>query len=711
VTERSAAAARLTAAALGLLFAGFATLYGWQAWRHGTPIIFTDELELTQLSRSIAETGHAARRGEPYSFTSLVTYLWAPFWWIDDVKTAYTAIKLANVAIMTSALFPAYFLARLVASRPAALFAAAGTAAIPALSYSPLLLEEPLAYPWAALSLFLTTKAIVARTRGWLAAAAVVAATGPLVRGQLGVLVAAFVLAVLFMAATGTRARRELRRWSRWDWAGVAMLALGALIVVNATLSSATQSWEIPTRLYKGRIFDLGFQAGAHFAIGLGLLPVVAGLAVLLSFREARSPERRAFASVGWAALVGFSVYTGIKAAFLSTKFATLVEERNLIYLAPVLFAATAIWLDRPRLRLTPAVAAIGFVAFLLVWKPYQLGYGYFEAPGNGIPALMNRRFIWDGGTIRAVMIGCLAFCAVAVLLPVAGNALRRPLSETWVAAAGGMLAVLPLVVVAWCLTGEIYTASGFRHGANQLVGNLPKPLSWVDEATDGASATFIGQKITAGDALGINLDEFWNRSLTQIWSLDGTAPGPGRVQTPDLVKPDGTHFPEPGTEYVVAANGIQLAAPVVASKPGLRLYRTGGKLRVSETREKVYPDGWIGDEGGWSRFATPGGRPGTVVVSVSRAGFCGDAPVGHVTVRLGRLVIGPDRHPALADVRATRRLVLPNCAVRVVRLPSGPPPFQVEVRVTPTFRLSDYGRSDTRTVGAVVSFQFLTQR
>jgi len=49
-----------------------ATVYAWQAWRRETPTIFTDELETTQISRAIAETGHAMRRGEPFGFTSLV---------------------------------------------------------------------------------------------------------------------------------------------------------------------------------------------------------------------------------------------------------------------------------------------------------------------------------------------------------------------------------------------------------------------------------------------------------------------------------------------------------------------------------------------------------------------------------------------------------------------------------------------------------------
>ena len=57
-----------------LLFAycALAALYAWQAWRRETPTIFTDELELTQISRAIAETGEPARRGVGYGFTSLV---------------------------------------------------------------------------------------------------------------------------------------------------------------------------------------------------------------------------------------------------------------------------------------------------------------------------------------------------------------------------------------------------------------------------------------------------------------------------------------------------------------------------------------------------------------------------------------------------------------------------------------------------------------
>ena len=66
-----------------VLYFALAALYAWQASRRPVPTIFTDELELTQLARAIADTGEPARRGDPYdSLASLVAYVLAPVWWL-----------------------------------------------------------------------------------------------------------------------------------------------------------------------------------------------------------------------------------------------------------------------------------------------------------------------------------------------------------------------------------------------------------------------------------------------------------------------------------------------------------------------------------------------------------------------------------------------------------------------------------------------------
>ena len=53
---------------------------------------------------------------------------------------------------------------------------------------------------------------------------------------------------------------------------------------------------------------------------------------------------------------------------------------------------------------------------------------------------------------------------------------------------------------------------------------------------------------------------EFWNRDVRKVWSLDGTAPGPGPILTPDLLAKDGRLVGDPGYEYAVIDNGLSIA-------------------------------------------------------------------------------------------------------------------------------------------------------
>ena len=76
----------LEAVPLLVVYFGLAALYAWQASRHPVPTIFTDELELTQLARSIAETGEPARRGVPYGdVASLVLFGWLGLWAVGSI--------------------------------------------------------------------------------------------------------------------------------------------------------------------------------------------------------------------------------------------------------------------------------------------------------------------------------------------------------------------------------------------------------------------------------------------------------------------------------------------------------------------------------------------------------------------------------------------------------------------------------------------------
>jgi hypothetical protein len=501
--ERTLADRVLAAVPLLSIFLWLCIVYAIEAWAHGTPWLFGDELELTQLSRAIADTGHAARRGESHSFNTLWTYLMAPAWMIDNVHTAYTTVKYLAVTVMTLTVFPAYALARLVVSRGPALFVAAASGAIPALAYSSLLVEEPLAYFYSTLCLFLILRVLIAPTRRWIVAAVIASLIAPVVRGELAVIPFVFALALLFLLWRSEAVARWRSGWSGWDWVGFVVLVVGAAVILSAFLGHHSLEWLIPTRLYKGRILNLGLDAAGALTIGLGVLPVVAGLASLWRAPGERTTrELSSFRSLLLAALIGFGMYTAVKAAYVSTVFATYTYERNLIYLAPLLFTGTALWVERRRVHPVALAVSAGFVLYLLLSTPYDMDRDIsYNAPGLAILQQANRYLQLDPTGAKIGLVALLAFSVVLLLAP---RLLGRASFWLAFAVAGG--------VIAWNLTGELAFAGASNRASDRFLNNIRRPLTWVDDATGGASTLYIGQQMKDQDSEW--LLEFWNRSF-----------------------------------------------------------------------------------------------------------------------------------------------------------------------------------------------------
>ncbi|MBA2474402.1 MAG: hypothetical protein H0V40_00375 [Actinobacteria bacterium] len=695
----------LAALPLLLVFVFALLLYAWEAWSLSTPWVFTDEVENAQLARAFAETGHPALRGEVEPLRSLSRLLSTPAWWIDDAQSAYDAAKYLGVLAMSLAAFPAYWLARLVAAPAPALFAAAASVAIPAFMYASMLLEEPLAYTYSTLCLFLIAKALATRGRGWYALAAAAALGAPFVRGQLVVIPAVFVLAGTFLAWRSEPARRHRLGWSRWDWAGAVLLAGGAVVLVSSELSQRSEAWRISTRLYQGRMLELGLSAGGALALGLGILPVVVGLAALLrSPDEPRAPAVPAFAAVVMASLVGFGLYAAVKAAYLSSVFATRVPERNVIYLAPPLLAATALWLSRPRLRLPALAASAAFGALLLLVTPQQLEFPYFEAPGFSILALVNRSWEWSPGRIELWTFFVLLAAVALALLPGLLEGRRLALRAVLVAAA--------VAVLAWNVTGQLAAASGARIAADLLHSNLPRPPDWVDRRTGGAPTLYLGQP-GLSEPTGIHLLEFWNRSVERVWSLDGLAPGPGPTLTPDLAAPDGRLSHGSEFEYVVTDTNVDLQGKVLEEQLGLRLIRPAKPLRLRTLTGGIYSDGWTGGFASRNVFTTPGGRAGYMLVRLSREAWGGQDVPGTVVVNVGTLVLDANRQPQIGRRVDTSTYVIDAGEREGLILDTPPPPFRVEVTIDPTFVPAqlDSRSGDTRELGAQVGFEFRLER
>src|SRR6266516_3510396 len=640
--ERTLADRLLAAVPLLSIFLWLTIVYMIQAWAHKTPWLFGDELELTQLSRAIADTGHAARRGAPYSFTTLWTYVLAPAWLIDNLHSAYATVKYITVIVATATVFPAYAIACLFVGRRPALFVAAASAAIPAVAYSSMIVEEPFAYFYSTLALYLILRALITPSRWWIGGAVLAAAIAPLVRGELAMIPVVFLLAGAFLFWQSEYVRRWRGSWTARDWLGFVTLVVGVVVVISAVLGHRSLEWNYTTRIAKDRMLDLGLSAAGALTIGLGVLPVVAGLAALWRTPgETGKRQLSIFRSVLLAAIVTFGLYTAVKAAYVSISFGTYTYERNLIYLAPL---------------------------------------------GLSIALLLAPRFVGRGAT----------WLVIAV-------------------AAG---------VVAWNLTAEISFASASNRASDRFEENLRAPFTWVDDVTHGAPTLYIGQQMA--DQNGEWISEVWNRTIKAVWSLDGTAQGPGPFLTPDPRASDGVlcsrgRCGDWGYPYVIEEQGIEIVGKTVAT----HLHRAGGglekwrlvkidpPLRLGGAETDVYPDGWMGSSSAYTRYATENDRAGRIRVVLSGPPQGAHETTGHATVAIGPIVIGDDNQPHLGkpteikhfDIRSKQQVPLE------FRAPG--PRFRVEVSITPTFVPKDLSpdQTDNRHLGAQVRYVFLPPR
>jgi hypothetical protein len=705
VNDRPSALDRFVAAVpYALAVLGFLAFLFWQAAIRKTPTIFGDELEWTQISRAIADTGRAARRGEPVAFKSAYPYLIAPFWWIHSTGSAYATIKYANTIVMALAAVPTFFLARLLVPARVAFLAALATLGTTALYYAPFLLPEVAAWPWFALCAYVTIRALSHGGRWWIAGAVVVCVAAPLVRGELVVVPVAAAAAAAIVWICGPSGARLRRRIGLPGQAAAVVLAIGAFFLLNELFGGHSQEWAAVTHQWKGRLWTLGMESTSALALGLGLLPFVGGLASLWLPGRRRDPAWRAFAAFAASALVVTWLYTGVKAAYLSTVFATRVEERNMIYVQPLLVVGTAVWLCERRRSLVASLAALAFTGWLVLHYGYQLDFPYFEAPGYGIAAMANRAFRWDQPAIRRALAGCIGLLLAVVLVA----HLRRDGRLT-----RGVLLATAAAAFAMMLAGEVTSSRGSAITSKAYADNMPQPLDWVDRAAGGRGVTFIGQDISTGDALGLNLMEFWNRDVKRIWSLDGTAPGPGPRLTPDLHSRHGKLSVDAGQPYVLTTDRVNLVGDVVATRPGLTLRRAVHPLSLHEASYGISSDGWIQGTSenpvahGTYAYFGPETATGTLHASVGRGGFCATGvPAPHIVVRAGPLELDEQNAPTIVHPSYVRRLVVPNCQVRNLTIRIRPP-FAVQVSATPLFHPVDFNIGDSRYLGAQVGFSF----
>jgi hypothetical protein len=673
-------------------------LYAWQTTGHATPWLFTDELEWAERSRGVAQHGVEQLRGEDAGFSSLYAYFVAPAWWATTTSGGYAAAKYLNAAVMAASLFPGYALARLFVPRWPALACGLATAAIPAAAYAGLLIPEPLAYFWSTLALWLVARALLAPGRRTVVAAGAALLLAPAVRSELTVLILTAIVGAATMAVTSTRGREVVRSWSVRERIGAGLLVVGAAIVLGAFANHHSYSWEIGTHFHH-RMLTYGLWAVGAFTIGVGILPVVAALTWLLG-NPFRTRAERSLGGLLVGAVVAFGLYTAVKASYISTNFAIRVEERDFIYVAPVLFVVVAYWAIVGRSRLLPLVLAAGAVWYLLDTTPYHnTEHFYSDAPGLAVLQWLNQKVFFTTTDARRLVFGILIGTVVVVVLHESSR--RRHLLPRAAVPAGVLLAV---AVIGWNLWGEIAAASASNQFSTAMRGVLPTPPDWIDRTTRNGDAMYFGQSMAGSNAFWSL--EFWNRSIHEVWSTDATAPGPGSVRTPNYRDTTGAVIPQLPFGYVIAGPGVDPDGRLATTVGGLRLVAVTHPIRVRDAYGNISTDAdWMSTSAFYYRFTSAGREPGYATVTLSRAAACGDHPPSHITVRLSSLRIDENGQPAPKKLLAVRHVLLRStpCDTKTVRIPARAP-YRIDLSAVGTFQPSEF---DQRELSAQVTFGF----
>jgi hypothetical protein len=678
------------------------------------PQILCDEFIYGDVAKNVALHGRLELRDQPWGGSLLYPAAIAPGWFADSMTTTFAAVKAINVALMTLTAVPLYLWARRLVSPAWSLLPIVLYLLIPGFIFTGMVMSENAFVLTFVLACFAIAIALETPTipRQLWALAAIGLACAARIQGL--VLLAVLVTAVVVMAFLDTRTSRDSRwlrafiRYLRPFWCfGAALAAAGIaytgyVVLTGIPLERGLGPYEVVGR-FGYSLNDVGYWTLLHLAdLGIATAIVPVSAFIVLLFRAfgglAQTRAERAYVAVTLAAVTWTTVQVGL----FASRFAFTIVERYLFYVTPLLFLALAVWLDRglPRPRLATAAASI-LPLGLLLKVPLDLltirtgGYNTLQL------ASLYEVFLRGGAeALRGVLLGGAALAGL--LFAVA------PRRLTAIAA--------PAIVAGVLGAGSYFVFKNIEPQATALGNASGQNPSWVENAIGrGSEAAFlyrpgpnaeVWQSTTA-----VLLTQFWNPNVRTVYNL-GTPELCSLPETSvEIDRPSGRisgtgskAFPR----YVVAARDLRLVGKELATGSStifpLALYEIDPPLRIAESVEGVYGDGWMGSDAAYNRFVTveEGGYIGV------RVAFRANEPgvPGRVRIRVGPLV---EEGGVLRIGRSTavRRRTIPSFRQRFFALRSPSGPFRVEVHVEPTFSPSDFGQADTRQLGALVSFTY----
>jgi hypothetical protein len=683
----------------------------WLSHAITSPWIMVDELLYSEMAKSFASSGHFLIRDAPTSLNNVVyPALISPAWLAHPMGTTYGLAKAINVVVMTSAAIPLYLWARRLVAPAYALVAVVLTLLMPSFIYTGMLMTENAFLPAFVLAAFLLGLVLERPTllRQLAALAAILLAIG--IRFQGLVLLLVLPTAILLKTIFELRAEPRPQPWRflwaelRRYWISLALLTGGALLYVafqaarGHPLRGGLGSYDVIVG--KGYTFDAARHwVLLHFAelgFSVGMLPASAFLVLLgLGFMRGgtRSEAERAFLAVTTAAVP----WIVVEVAVFASRFSLRIEDRYMFFLAPLLFLAFALWLDRgmPRPLVLAAVAG-AIPAALLFFLPLGslLNVSIYSDTFGLIPLLRLANGV-SGGISEArnlMLAGGVAAAVAFVLWP------RKGVPEV----------VFPASVAAFLVLASYPIVGTLRDYSRNLrdSAGLHESPSWIDGrlGTDGNASFLLGTTSeTWPETLSLWQQELWNRSVGPVYNLSTPEPA-GGPETPVGVAPQTGLIVSKLTgqavraPYVVSNLSFGLVGRLIAAHPPFALYRTSGPLRVAEARSGIYGDGWAGADAAYTRFVAS--RPGRLAVTLSRRAWRGRDVPGHARVQLISLQ-GAHAEKAVT----TRAWTLHSGGSHTFTLATPSTPFTVTVHVDPTFSPSQFGLPDTRQLGAQVTF------
>jgi len=685
----------------------------WLASRIVTPWILIDELIYSDLARSLADTGSFHVRGEPIPWSNFgYVVLIAPAWLVSDGQsTAYALAKTINVGLGLLALLVVYVWARRLTNAGYAALAAGLTALMPSLLYAGTLMSENGFLPAFLLATMATALALERPALGRQALAFAAIGLACFIRVQGIVLLAVLPTAVLLATVLEARiAPGGARLRAAWQYVKRFWPAAAAIVLLGLAY--------IGIKLFQGRPLSTGlggyqvvaeadytladatrwlFRHLADLSLATGMFPVAAllvlfGLGLLYG---APGKSERAFLATTVAAIAGITV----QASLFASSFAFRIEERNMFCVFPLLFIAFVLWLHRgaPRrpwpLAALAAAAPAGAVAAFLPLREL-LSIGILSDTFALIPLLRLSQLLMGGaGSVEILLTLAAALSAVLFfLLP------------------ARLMALLPAAMAVFFVLSSYAIHGAIRdYAANLQAATSGPDRTWIDRAVPADQPVdylYGGADDPAAEASGLWQAEFWNSSLDDVYNIGIAPPYPLVEVSAPLDRGSGRlQAAEPLDRFVVAAGRLGIAGIEIARNGQLALYRVGSPPRVRMTIEGLYTDGWTGDKAALTQYVTPGNRPTRLRVKLSRAAWTGQDVPGRVSLRVGPVVLR-NGLPALDRVTSTGEWTAHSGKSRVLTLETPPPPYRLEVEVSPTFSPSRFGLADARELGVQLDVQ-----